>query len=289
MQNGITPTNLEFRLMTSGSCGQIEKLTNKQKPLKHIQFPAHFFLLKHPKLGFILVDTGYSKHFKTYTKSFPYSLYAKTTPISFNDEESAVSQLKKRDISPNEVKYIFITHFHADHIAGLRDFPKAQFICSKKAYDFLKNKKGISAVLKGFVPGLLPEDFEERVLFIEQFSTPVISPSFIEVEGLKKFGSPIYDVFGDNSLFTMDVSGHAEGQMGLFFYSRKTPFLLVVDAAWDSSAIFNLQYPSILTSFIMTDFHQFKNNLTLLHKYHKQFPHVTMIPSHCRNWKGEKG
>ena len=287
MENGIKPITLEWKQMTAGSCGQIEKLTNKQKPWQHIQFPAHFFLINHPKHGYVLVDTGYSTHFETHTKAFPYSLYAKTTPISFSEEQSALSQLKKLGISPDDIHTIFITHFHADHVAGLRDFPNAKFICSKKAYDFLKNKKGIPAVLKGFVPGLLPDDFKSRVSFFENLPETNYKQLTKEVEALLEFDSPIYDVFGDGSLFSVDVSGHAHGQMGLFFYDKEMPVFLVADAAWDSSAIYNLEYPSRLTALIMTNFNEFKTNLERLHAYHQTFPEVVIIPSHFREWKGE--
>lgn len=287
MHNGIKPITIKWELLTGGSCGQIEKLSNKQKQWKHVQFPAHFFLLNHPKRGFMLVDTGYSEHFKIETKKFPYSLYAKTTPIVFSKEQSAANQLQQKGISPDEIKYLFITHFHADHVAGLRDFPKATFICSKKAYDYVKNKKGMKAVLKGFIPSLLPSDFEKRVLFLEDLPKTNFSNLSKEAEGLLHFNSEVFDVFGDGSLLSIDVSGHAEGQMALFFYSDKEPIFLVADAAWDSSSIRNLEYPSVLTSLIMTNFKQFKGNLKLLHEYTKKFPHVTMIPSHCREWKGD--
>ena len=33
-------------------------------------------------------------------------------------------QLKEKGISPDEIKYIIISHLHPDHIGGLKFFPK---------------------------------------------------------------------------------------------------------------------------------------------------------------------
>lgn len=278
---------LSWRLMTAGSCGQVEKFTNTTKPLKSIQFPAHFSLIHHHKEGYILVDTGYSDHFHDAAKNFPYSLYAKITPIQFKPGDSAVEQLAALGIHSSDVKYIFITHFHADHISGLLDFPNAKFICSRKAYGDVQDKKGIAALLKGFLPDLLPEDFAERVLFLEDGKIASQEDLFPEAASLEILNSPIYDVFGDGSIFSVDLSGHAHGQMGLLFKQNDKVIFLVADAAWDSSAVRNLEMPSKITKLIIHDYEVFRTTLTQLHHFYKKHPHVAMIPSHCREYKGE--
>lgn len=274
------------RLLTAGSCGQNEKITNTKKPFRHIQFPAHFILIQHRTKGNILVDTGYSDHFFKGTMFFPYNIYAKLTPVKFKREDSAIEQLKKIGIEKEDISYIFITHFHADHIAGLKDFPNATFICSREAYAFIKDKKGISALKQAFVPSLLPNDFKKRILFIEDQKFPKTEYQSEHVQQLTSDGH-LYDLFGDGSLISMDLTGHAKGQFGLYFETGEAKVWLVADATWDSDAFKHLQLPSILARFIMYDSQMFQKNVLHLHSYHQKHPEVLIVPSHCRTIKEE--
>lgn len=284
MQNGGKRTGIEWGDFIAGYCTQIEKITNKKKKMRKVQFPARFFLLKHPEKGLILVDTGYSKFFEEETKKFPYSLYSKITPILFDERESAKNQLLEIGIEISDIKYLFITHFHGDHIAGLRDFDDCKFICSKKAYDSVKDKKGIGALINGFVPNFIPSDFEKRVLFIED------GEKENDDNVLNFFGSDVYDVFGDGSLLSVELSGHAEGQMTLFFKGKNDnkEVFLVGDAAWDGESIKNLEYPSFITKLIASDYEKFNFNLKRLHLFSKKNPDILIIPTHCRNIEGDE-
>jgi len=267
-----------FIILKGGSCSQIERLTTKKGKWKSIHFPALFFLIKHPSKGYLLMDTGYASHFLHETKKFPYSFYAKTTPLSFSKEESALEQLGKLGIQPTDIQYVFISHFHADHIAGLRDFSSATFICSKKAYNFLLDKKGIFALKHAFIPALLPKDFHERVLFIEDFplATRIKNSSFV------RFFPTIYDLFGDGTLLSVDLSGHAIGQFGLFFQHEKKDIFLIADASWDSDSVRHYTFPSKLAELILYDVTLFKNTLYAIHQFHQFSPDTLIIPSHCR-------
>lgn len=271
--------NMEtFKILKGGACSQLERLTTKKGKWKNIHFPALFFLIKHPSKGYIVMDTGYASHFLNETKRFPYSFYAKTTPLHFSEEESASHQLVKMGIHPNEIRYLFISHFHGDHIAGLKDFPNATFICSKKAYDFLIDKQGISALKHAFIPGLLPENFNERVLFIED--TPFAS--CVKNRSFKQFFPTVYDLFGDGTLLSVDLSGHAIGQFGLFFQYEEQEVFLIADASWDSESFRHYTLPSKLAELILYDVTLFKKTLYTIHQFYQQSPDTIIIPSHCR-------
>ncbi len=117
-----------------------EKIAYSKGTWKQICFPATVGLLQHPELGYILFDTGYARHFKEATKKFPYSVYAKLTPVHFTEEQSIKQQLLLDGIQPEEIKYIILSHFHGDHTAGLPDFPKAKILTFAKAYEDIKEK-----------------------------------------------------------------------------------------------------------------------------------------------------
>lgn len=70
--------------------------------------------------GYVIVDTGYKGNYKTFKK-----------------------RLKKYHISPNEIKYCFLTHSHDDHVGFLAPLmslsPDMRVIVHRKALDILRS------------------------------------------------------------------------------------------------------------------------------------------------------
>ena len=63
----------------------------------------------------------------------PYSLYRRITPLFLRPELAVARQLGAFGLKPPDIRLIFVSHFHADHIAGLRDFPDATYVTLRAA------------------------------------------------------------------------------------------------------------------------------------------------------------
>lgn len=276
---------VEHQLKTAGHCKQNEKFTNNKKAFRSVAFPAHFSIIKHPREGIILIDTGYAEHFLAATNTFPYSIYARVTPVSFKQTDSAKAQLAEQGIRAEDVRFIIITHFHADHISGLRDFPDATFICLAKAYHHVKGSKGIKALLKGFIPDLLPENFAERVSFLEERTIYKTEDVTVKWAGLHLLQESMYDVFGDQSIFAVELPGHARGQIGLLLQTEDGAIFIVADAVWDSDSYRYQQFAQPIASLILDNTSAYKKTVEKLHTYHRIYPEVTLIPFHCREFE----
>lgn len=220
MESGLT----DFEVLSSGTCCNHEYFMRTDKPFKKIHIPAIFYLMKHNN-RVILFDCAYSSHFHEATKSFPEKIYALITPIQFDEEKSVSKQLKQKwDINPEDVEIIIISHFHADHIGALLEFPKAKYVCSKEGYDKviqLKNHPWKSLIQMGFISKLLPKDFEKRIFKIIDFSElsnkQSLSSSWKKTFPLCKIDFSLehgYDLFGDSSILLLPLPGHSPGQMG---------------------------------------------------------------------------
>lgn len=190
-----TAITVKSTLLHTGYCRQIERLARRDAPYRLASFYALAVLIRHPEAGLLLFDTGYSTHFFKETSRFPYSLYRWVTPVVFRKKDALVEQLSARGISPEEIRYIFLSHFHGDHIGGVRDFPKAVFLCSREAYHHIRDKRGIAAVRNGFIPGLLPPDFSERVQFLQ---TRMVFSNYFNLHG--------YIFSPSRSIFAVTVS-----------------------------------------------------------------------------------
>ena len=224
-------------------------------------------LIHHDKFGRILFDVGYSQEFFSATKTFPYSLYKLLTPvhIPITLRESLLAD----GVDPFNIKYIFISHFHADHIAAIDDFPNAEIICSREAYEFAKKAIGFKGLIKGILPYLVAK-FEYRKLnFIEckkQTSGPYLF-------------NTAYDILGDESLLAVPLPGHATGHFGL--YCNNSHKFLVGDSCWVKKAYVNNMLPHWITKILHHNHLEYSATLSKLHTLHKLCPNIKIIPSHC--------
>jgi glyoxylase-like metal-dependent hydrolase (beta-lactamase superfamily II) len=270
--------SLKVKFLEAGYCTHPEAIVIKGGRWKNTAFPSLFALIVHPQYGNILFDAGYSERFFQETKHFPFRLYALTTPVYFKKpEDSAVYKLQKQGIEAAEIKYIIISHFHADHIGGLLDFPNAQFICFDSAYQTVKNLRGISALKAGFLSGLLPNNFAERAIFAEDKQMISLPPKYAPFD-------KAIDLLGDGSLLAVELPGHATGQLGLFFSDADNQdYFLIADACWLSRAYQEFVLPHPITKLIFSNQQQYTDTLSKIHQLYKLNPYVKIIPTHCPN------
>ncbi|HEY9596504.1 MAG TPA: MBL fold metallo-hydrolase [Cyanophyceae cyanobacterium] len=266
---------LKVTFFQAGYCTHPEAVVIRDGRWKTTNFPSLFALISHQKLGAILFDTGYSNRFFEETRHFPFRLYALTTPVYFQPEDSAVYQLQKQGIEPEAVQSIIISHFHADHIGSLRDFPHARFICFQSAYEAVKYRRGINALKAGFLSGLLPSDFEQRAIFVEDKQRVSLPPQYAPFD-------TGFDLFGDSSLFAVELPGHATGQLGLFFSDTDNQnYFLIADACWLSRAYQEFVKPHPIANLIFSNGQEYDDTLSKIHQLHQLNPELKIIPTHC--------
>jgi glyoxylase-like metal-dependent hydrolase (beta-lactamase superfamily II) len=259
-----------FHWLSTGYCTALERVAKKGGRFRHIHFPAMVGLLQHSTLGWVLFDTGYSQRFFSATQRFPGRLYRQVTPVFTEPHEALVEQLRQRGIDPLSIKHIILSHFHADHVCALKDFPEATFYCHEKALRQFQQLRGIKAVKKALLADLFPENFAERC-FLLNTQHAKTDPYFDHQ----------WHPFGDNSLELVDLPGHGCGQVGLRFQVGDKPYFLLADAAWLSENFQQLLLPNPIVQVFFDDWTAYKRTLHRLHQYHLYHPEVQMIPTHC--------
>ncbi|MDA6071297.1 MBL fold metallo-hydrolase [Flavobacterium sp. AC] len=160
--------------------------------------PCPIYLIKHPKFGYILFDSGISEKVALegqsglgFPMSFLFESKSKPEMLSFN-------QLKRFGVNPDEIKYLAISHLHDDHIGTVDAFKNAQLIMNGES----KPKEGS-----------LPE-FKAASAFKE--SASVVGKS--------------YDLFGDGTLQLIEKPGHTDSDLMILVNLDKGPVLLTGDA-----------------------------------------------------------
>ena len=82
-----------------------------------LQFVFSCYVIKHDN-DYLLWDTGHSM-----------------TAPNVAPKVSIVDQLAKIDIKPDQIKYVGISHYHADHTGQVASFPKATLLIGSKEWE----------------------------------------------------------------------------------------------------------------------------------------------------------
>ena len=268
------PNRVELHLLAVGACRHCERVALRSGRWRSITFPSICALIIHPTQGAWLYDTGYAEHFMAATQPFPERLYRWVTPVHLPAHECLSAQLAQHGLSLADIRGCVISHFHADHIAGLRDLPKARFIALRADVNALRQSR-IGNLLDGFLPALLPPDFAERLDYADDQPRVPLGAAWAQL-------GAGFDLLGDGSLLAVPLPGHSAGHMGLRFIDQHArEILLCADACWSRTAWQTLSYPSLITRPVMHDWQQYKTTLQHLHQLGTQHPELWVLPSHC--------
>lgn len=266
---------LPCALFEVGRCRHLEKAALRGGRFRIVDFPALVVLIQHPGHGPILFDTGYADHFLSETRSFPERLYRLATPPRLLPEERLEAQLRRFGLRPEEIELVLVSHLHADHVAGLRDLPRARFLLRRRELEAFRDLRGFAAVRRGFLPGLLPADFAARASFVEDAPVAELGPAWAPFERG-------YDLLGDGSLVGIPLPGHTPGQLGILLRAGDgRPLLLAADACWSRAAWREDRPPSLLARPLMADWGDYCRQLAGLKMLADRQPELHILPSHC--------
>ncbi len=263
-------SSIECHILDTGYCLAHESVMIRGGRHTLVDCHALVALLRHPQHGWGLWDTGYAPRMVALTRTWPWRAYGLATPLRTQPEQAAVAQLAQFGLAAADIKWIVLSHLHADHIAGVLDFPQAELIVARAAYAGVAHLTGLRALRRAFIPDLLPNDFAARARFISDF--PDLP--------LPALGGT-YDLFGDGLLRLVDLPGHARGQLGMLVATAERQLLLAADGAWMRRAYRERRMPSPITRLIVDDWAAVGTTLEQLHDFALARPEVTIIPTHC--------
>ncbi len=138
-----------------------------------LQLVFSCYLIKHDN-QYMVWDTG----------------HALTTP-NVAPKVSLVDLLKQVNVTPDQISYVGISHYHGDHIGQVGSFPKATLLIGKGDWDVITSPKP-----------------PEGVNFTS-FASWTKGESKVEPVALDK------DVFGDGSVMMLYTPGHTPGHHSL--------------------------------------------------------------------------
>jgi len=248
-----------LEILQVGSCRFPDFLFRKNGAFTMRHFPALVGLL-HTSEGYILFDTGYSTHFKQACGKFPNCLYGLVTPIQLSKEQMLTSQLNERGIHEDEVSQIYLSHFHADHVAGLKDFPNATIVYPALALEAYQYLSKWEQVKQGFIAELLPEDFAER--------------------SLPKNAEPLMGGKVSEPVQLVGLAGHSPHHAGLLITTLDVEILLAGDAFWTQDELYGRENLTNLSKRIIDHAPTYLESQNLVKSWLNEGANRVVIASH---------
>ena len=224
-------------------------------------------LVRHPA-GDVVIDVGNSSHFREEIAGYPFGqrLFLERVPGSNRVVRSAPAALRAVDVDPGTLRWVILSHAHADHAGGLVDLPGASVLLPRAESAFFESAKGTIDVVPAHAEALRGRSHELR----------------FEAGPYENFESS-HDVFGDGSIVVVPLSGHTPGSVGTFVnLSPQTRFFHVGDAVNVLEAVERRVTKSIVMMATDHDRPRADAVVAQLAQLHQHDPSIAFLPAHDR-------
>jgi glyoxylase-like metal-dependent hydrolase (beta-lactamase superfamily II) len=255
---GLAPPGWFYRREANGSWRRALGVGVPREEL--LRSPNGAFLVHHPSFGPFLIDTALSSQAATDLRRDFGAINARFfSSLKMRPEEAPAAQVRRLGIAPEDIELVVMTHLHVDHTSGMREFPKARFLCTDTE---LGATRARFAVLSGYVRKQLPP--AERLTTF----------SFSQGHAYGPFSRTV-DLFDDGSVRLISTPGHSAGHMSVLVRLTGGEALLLGDAAYTMRSIHES-----LISWRTADDELFFSSLREIQDWIKDNPGAPVIPTH---------
>lgn len=211
-------------------------------------FPVSCYLIEHPE-GNVVIDAGWSEAVRGEPEKHLGYAYRFCRP-RLSPGQSIREQLEARNIVPEQIRYVLISHLDVDHINGLHLLAGAQeFIVSEPEWN-------AATYQKARCEGIAIKPFSlEQIPF-----------------GPYQLGK---DLFGDGLVYLVFTPGHTAGLLSVLARVQNGWLLLVSDAGYSDVSWRELILPGHLY-----DERQAMQSLQWIRQFSEREDCVAVIASH---------
>ena len=217
--------------------------------------PVPAFLIRHPTVGPILVDTGLHPSIASGGSENFGGLANRFGRPSLEPGEDVPSQLRAKGIEPRTVPVVVMTHLHLDHSSAISEFPDSTIVVSDAEWQDAAH--GSKPALNGYRRAHFDLAFEYRAVDFDGDS----------VSSYATFGRT-FDLFGDGSVRLAFTPGHSAGHCSVVCRLADDDFVIGGDAVYMLGQLEGRE-PLPPRPF---DAHKMRRSVQELRLFHAQFP-----------------
>lgn len=219
-------------------------------------------LVTHPK-GDFLFDSGIGKNFEDQMSVF--SLFEQQL-FKIENVRPAREQLAQEKYDFSKLFAIIPSHMHWDHASGLEDFKDVPVWLPKVSHD---------EAIHGEPPGFILSQYDDSDLTWKYLD--LINSDY---EGFAKS----LDVFEDGSVVLVDLTGHTDGQIGMFLnLPTGERYFFIGYTTWSKLGVVNNKpRPKFVHWMVGVDSDYELNNIVInkIHNLYNAKPNIVIVPAH---------
>ena len=190
--------------------------------------PIYVWVIEHPE-GLIVIDTGIPADANKRIWFPPFMpLVQRAAKFEMTPEQEVGPQLRRLGLSPDDVRWVVLTHLHQDHDCGLHHFPNAEFLVSREEW-------AVATGFKGRMNGYLNQRW----------------PSWFQ-PGLVDFDQIPFGPFASHHLLTQSgdvhlipTPGHSPGHLSLILVKGDCSIIFAGDASYTQDLLIAQQADGI--------------------------------------------
>jgi N-acyl homoserine lactone hydrolase len=177
--------------------------------------PILAWVVEHPE-GLIVVDVGETSR-TSEAGYFPrwHPFFQLGNKFDVKPEDEIGPSMKRIGLSPDDVRWVVMTHMHTDHAGGLHHFPKSEIIISREEY---AATKGFGGIVNGYLNNRFPTWLNPRLIDFEAKPFGAFSHSHTLTKA------------GDVQI--VQTVGHSVGHMSVIVQADNLSYFLAGDTSY---------------------------------------------------------
>ena len=255
---------LRFSVITTAeSSGSLEAMVVKSGSWTTMRKLVHTaVLVQHPK-GDFMFDSGIGEEYQEQMQVF--SFFEKQL-FKIDNVYPARQQLEDQQYDFSRLTGIIPSHMHWDHASALEDF---------SGIPVWIQQESLEEALTGQPPGFVLSQYDSPELVWNKFE--------LKERAYEGFNKSL-DIFGDASAVLVDLSGHTQGQLGLFLNMPDGKrYFFIGDTTWSKIGVTrNKPRPIFVHWLVSVDTDYEKNNQVIdtIHQLSIRQPDLVIVPAH---------
>jgi glyoxylase-like metal-dependent hydrolase (beta-lactamase superfamily II) len=207
---------MEVHVLTTG---RVRPKQGERGPRRYVDrgwsettLPVNVVVVEHPE-GVCLFDAGQTASAAEpgyFAGWYPFFRLAR---FELGPDDEAAPQLAGLGLTPEDVRWVVLSHLHTDHVGGLAPFAHADVVVVRKEW---KRASGLGGRLRGYLPQRWPAGLVPRLVDLDG---PPLGPF-----------PATHDLAGDGSMLLVPTPGHTPSHAGLVVRDGPRTFLLAGDA-----------------------------------------------------------
>jgi N-acyl homoserine lactone hydrolase len=226
-----------------------------------LRVPVPAFLVEHPGVGPMLIDTGFHASVAVDPKQNLGPVIGRLYRIEMEPDQAIAAQLRGLGIEPRDIKVVVMTHLHMDHASAISDFTEASYVLGQGEWGAFHARR---PTFRGYVRKHTAHAVDYREVVYDSAA----------IDSYSTFGRS-FDLFGDGSVRLVYTPGHSAGHQSVILRLQEREALLTGDAIYFMETLED-EIPGLFVA----DEHNWRRSLREIQLYRRENPAALVIPCH---------